>query len=91
MIPLSIVKWIIIFRARIVPIFHESCCRFSNLDKRKKRLFYKQEKKAIFLTKKKPKKNKSKNKNKQTLKPLNDMDLKISNEPSEAFFWNKLS
>lgn len=49
-------------------------------------LFYKQEKKAIFLTKKKPEKNKSKNKNKQTLKPLNDMDLKISNEPSEAFF-----
>lgn len=49
-----------------------------------KRLFYKQEKKAIFLTKtkKKPEKNKSKNKNKQTLKPLNDMDLEISNEPS---------
>lgn len=62
MIPLSIVKWIIIFRARIVPIFQESCCRFSNLDKRKKRLFYKQEKKAIFLTKKTPKKQKQKQK-----------------------------
>lgn len=50
-----------------------------------KRLFYKQEMKAIFLTKtkkKNPEKNKSKNKNKQTLKPLNDMDLEISNEPS---------
>lgn len=83
MIPLSIVKWIIIFRARIVPIFQKSCCRFSNLDKRMKILFYKQEKKAIFLTKKKnPEKNKSKNKNKQTLKPLNDMDLEISNELS---------
>lgn len=84
MIPLSIVKWIIIFRARIVPIFQKSCCRFSNLDKRMKRLFYKQETKAIFLTKtkKKPEKNKSKNKNKQTLKPLNDMDLEISNKLS---------
>lgn len=62
MIPLSIVKWIIIFRARIVPIFQKSCRRFSNLDKRMKRLFYKQEKKAIFLTKTKKKKNPKKTK-----------------------------
>lgn len=67
MIPLSIVKWIIIFRARIVPIFQKSCRRFSNLDKRMKRLFYKQEKKAIFLTKTKKKtRKKQKQKQKQT-------------------------
>lgn len=66
MIPLSIVKWIIIFRARIVPIFQKSCCRFSNLDKRMKILFYKQEKKAIFLTKTKKTRKKQKQKQKQT-------------------------
>lgn len=68
MIPLSIVKWIIIFRARIVPIFQKSCRRFSNLDKRMKRLFYKQEKKAIFLTQTKKNRKKQKQKQKQAIK-----------------------